>query len=158
MKDFNKALGYSFLLLKYRARSKYEIEQRLERKKYSLLVIRRIIRYLEKNKYLNDRDFTVSFTAASLAKGWGPKKVYFGLKKLGVAQEFIEEVLADREPFEDKLEALIKQKMNQCLGSGSYQKLLRFLTAKGFQYQDIILALEKTGITKADFLKGLSEA
>ncbi|MBU1112638.1 MAG: RecX family transcriptional regulator [Candidatus Omnitrophica bacterium] len=158
MKDFNKALSYSFLLLKYRARSKYEIEQRLKRKKYSPSVIKRIIQYLEENKFLNDREFAVSFTAAALTKGWGPQRVDFSLKNLGVAAEFIQEALENKGPFKDKLEALINQKISKCPGPRGYQKLLRFLTSRGFQYQDIILVLQKTGLAKGDFFKRLNKA
>ena len=150
MKDFAKALSYSFLLLKYRARSRHEIEQRLKRKKYIPSVIKKVSEYLEENKYLDDCDFAASFTAAALEKGWGQKKIFFSLKKLGISQEFIEQALADKEPFKKKIEALIQQKINQCHGQQVEQKLLRFLVSKGFSYQDIMSAIEEAGLNKDD--------
>jgi len=148
VKDFDQALSYSFLLLKYRARSRHEIEQRLKRKKYSPQVIKKTIGYLEEKKYLNDCDFAAVFTAAALQKGWGPKKIFFTLKKLGLAHELIEKALANKEPFKKKIEALISQRINQCQGRAGYQKMIRFLISRGFSYQDIVSSLEETGLPK----------
>ncbi len=67
---FNKALQYSLLLLKYRARTKKEIFRRLKEKGWKNLLITKVVNYLNENKYLNDNEFVELFIESSLNKGW----------------------------------------------------------------------------------------
>lgn len=148
MKDFNKALNYSFLLLKYRARSKGEIISRLKKKGYDSSLIEQIINYLQKNNYINDIEFTRLFTLSCQEKGWGPKRINFKLKKLGISEDLIEQVLKDKKIFQEKIKELIEQKLKYYRGPKKYQNILRFLATRGFAYEDIHAALEELGIDR----------
>jgi len=152
-KDFGKALNYSFLLLKYRPRSKQEIIERLSRKKYPAGIVKEVIRNLEENNYINDEDFARLFAASSLSRGWGRKRIDYALKKFGVLEDTRAEVLADRKAFSERLKELVEKKVTSCrvMNRKSYQKIIRNLAAKGFNYDDIIRELDRAGFKKPGF-------
>ena len=136
MKDFAKALNYSFLLLKYRARSSSEIISRLKRKKYSISLIEKVVNYLQENNYLNDEDFTRLFVAWSLEKGWGPKRIDFNLKELGIPLK-LREVSLGKIDYRQVIRETIKLK--KAISS----KFIRSLEAKGFDPEDITAEVER---------------
>ncbi len=143
MKEFNKALNYSFSLLKYRARSKSEIESRLKLKGYDSSIIVRVIKYLQEANFINDCEFTRLFTAWKQEKGWGERKIALALKRLGVDKDLINEALRDKEIFRKKIKELIERKINYYQGENRYQKILRYLISRGFSYSDARAALNQ---------------
>ena len=119
MKDFSRALNYSFLLLKYRERSRFEIRSRLKDKGYSSGVIEQTINYLEENNYINDESFVAAFVVYSQDKGWGPRRIDFNLKKLGVSAELREKALkAAAGNYQENIREIIKQRLAQYKKSG----------------------------------------
>ncbi|UCG35179.1 MAG: regulatory protein RecX [Candidatus Omnitrophota bacterium] len=151
-KDFDKALGYAFLLLKYRARSKKEIIDRLKRKGYPPSSTDKVIAYLQEYNYLNDEEFARMFVSSSLEKGWGPRRIKFEFKKLGVGPKIFERFLATRD-FKDKkkekIHQLIERKIQFYKGKkNSTQKIIRFLVGKGFEYDEIFKALDELGVKR----------
>ncbi|MFA5007613.1 MAG: RecX family transcriptional regulator [Candidatus Omnitrophota bacterium] len=152
MEDFRKALNYSFLLLKYRPRSRQEIIDRLKRKKYSSGVVEKAILFLEENNYINDEEFARLFVASSLNRGWGRKRIDYTLKKLGVAEDVRRIALLDKQAFYERLRELVERKiLNKARDKKTYQKIIRNLATKGFNYEDIIRALEEAGFKKPGF-------
>lgn len=149
MEDYKKALNYSFLLLKYRARSEEEIKYRLKRKKYNTKTIEKVLDYLKENNYLNDEDFTRMFVSSSLNKGWGGRKINFALKKLGINEELIEKALVDKKGQREKLRELIKKRLTRYKGDKNlYQKIVRQLVTRGFEYSDILKEMQAIDIGK----------
>ena len=151
-KDFDKALKYAFLLLKYRVRSKKEIIDRLRRKGYPPSSTDKVIVFLEDYNYLNDEEFARMFVSSSVQKGWGERRIRFELKKLGVVPKFFESLLKSKY-FKDKkrkiLYQLIERKM--CLYEGKKnrpQKIIRFLVGKGFEYDEIFKAMDELGVKR----------
>ena len=143
MKEFNKALNYSFSLLKYRARSKSEIESRLKLKGYDSSIIVRVIKYLQEANFINDCEFARLFTTWKQEKGWGEKKIALALKRLEIDKDLISEVLKDKEIFRKKIKELIERKINYYQGENRYQKILRYLISRGFSYSDARAALNQ---------------
>jgi regulatory protein len=151
MDDFSKALNYSFLLLKYRPRSKGEIKNRLRQKGYSVSLIGRVLSSLEGQGYLNDEEFTRVFTAAQLAKGYGRRKILMRLKGLEIPEDLSSLFLPDKKAYQNKLKELIEKKLKHCAKAGNnYQKILRYLAMRGFEYQEIINELDNLGIERFD--------
>lgn len=150
MKDFRKALNYSYLLLKYRPRSRQEIVERLKRKNYPASIIEKVISSLEENNYINDEEFVRLFVASSLSRGWGRKRIDYTLKKLGIDEDIRAAALLDKQAFREKLRELVEKKIsrNKAKDKKSYQKIIRNLTAKGFSYEDIIRELDCAGFRK----------
>ena len=156
MKDFNKALNYSFLLLKYRARSKKELTVRLKRKGYDSSLIKEVVNYLQENNYINDEDFTSSFISYSLEKGWGPKRIEFNLKKLGIPYTLRKQAL-EGIVYSDKIRELIEKKVDYyrrkkpVVSQGAiWQRVGRTLAAKGFEYEDISREMRNLGVDRLE--------
>jgi len=153
VKDFNKALNYSFFLLKYRARSKAEIGLRLKKKGYSSDIIEQTINYLEENNYINDEDFVKNYAAYAQDKGWGPRKIDFNLKKLGISDELRKFALEVNSDYKGKIREIIMQKITHYKKSGIpqqkiWQRILRSLVAKGFNCEDIFREMKDLGVTR----------
>jgi len=143
MNDFNKALNYAFLLLKYRMRSKNELVSRLKKKRFKLDIIERVIDYLEKNNYINDKEFSRLYLDSLLKKGYGKKRIEFNFNRLGIDKNLISEFLDDMY-YKKNLEELIKKKIS--FYKDRKDKLLRFLLQRGYTYQEIEEALGKLNI------------
>ncbi len=153
MEDFKKALNYSFLLLKYRPRSRQEIIQRLSRKKYHPGIIEKVVLNLEENNYINDEEFVRLFVSSAVSRGWGKKRIDYALKKLGVDEQIRTQALPDKQIFREKLKELVDKKIsgNKKKDIKSYQKIVRSLATKGFNYDDIIRELEMAGFRRPKF-------
>ena len=152
MEDYKKALNYSFLLLKYRPRSRQEIIERLNRKKYPSATIDKVIRVLEESRYINDEEFVRLYVASSLNRGWGRKRIEYTLKKFGISEDLRSSALKDNQPFKEKLRELVQRKISgKTKDRKTYQKIIRSLAAKGFDYEDIIRELEVCGFNKPRF-------
>lgn len=138
-KQFKKALKYAFLLLKYRGRSRGELVHRLGERGFSNSITHRVTEYLQKHNYLNDQDFVESFLRASLEKGWGPKKIEFALRRWGISGELIEKALEDKSIYKDKIKELIEKQFSRYKGKkDSYQKVIRYMVNRGFEYDMIV--------------------
>lgn len=153
MKNFNKALNYAFLLLRFRPRSEVEVRRRLKKREYSLLIIRNVIKSLKDYNYINDQDFVKLYISDSLKKGWGPIRVNVNLKKIGISQKLRKEAV---KKIEEKSSELIKKLSTEKIyflnknkpnlaNKKKKEKLIRFLANKGFYYKDIFIYLEKEG-------------
>ncbi|MDD4955645.1 MAG: regulatory protein RecX [Candidatus Omnitrophica bacterium] len=149
MEGLSRALNYSFLLLKYRPRSRQEIIERLKRKKYPASVIEKVITSLEENNYINDKEFVRLYIASCLSRGWGRRRIDYALKKLGIAEDARENASFDKQAFYERLKELVEKKIsNKKRDKKTYQKIVRNLAAKGFSYEDITRALEEADFTR----------
>jgi len=155
MEDYKKALNYSFLLLKYRPRSRQEIIERLNRKKYPSATIDKVIRVLEESRYINDEEFVRLYVASSLNRGWGRKRIEYTLKKFGISEDLRSSALKDNQPFKEKLRELVQRKISgKTKDRKTYQKIIRNLATKGFDYEDIIRELDASVFRKPGFSNG----
>lgn len=144
MNKFNQALSYSFLLLRYRDRSSLEVIQRLKKKKYSAAVIKQTIQYLKENRYINDQRFVNNFTASAIEKGWGPRKIDFRLKALGIGSNLRRQVKFLEFDFKGKLQEIIEGKVDYLKkqkpplpAKKICQKVMRFSLGRGFSQEDV---------------------
>ena len=155
MEQFSKALNYCFLLLKYRARSKSEIISRLKKKGYKPPIISKVISYLQEYNYINDQEFTHNFVSFSLDKGWGPRRIDFNLKNLGISHELRKQALSGDISYKDKIRELVTNKLKIYKNRKEpfskkviYQKIVNFLVTKGFEYNEIFEQLENLGVSR----------
>ena len=147
--NYSKALNYSFLLLKYRQRSKSEIIERLKGKNYTEGVIEKVVSFLEEHDFINDETFAPLFVNSCLAKAWGPKRIRYALKKLGVDEQLINRSLPDKEAIKGVLRDLAKRKVAYYKGKkNSYPKTVNALLRKGYNYGDIFQVLSELGVKR----------
>ncbi|OPX30598.1 MAG: hypothetical protein B1H08_01235 [Candidatus Omnitrophica bacterium 4484_171] len=138
--DFNKALNYSFLLLKYRARTRKEIINRLKLKKFPTPVIEKVIESLDDYGYINDANFTSAFIREKINKGLSKRKIYFDLKRLGVSEEIIKEGISciNNDDYTKAIRKLVIKKSKQYSGlDNKNYRLFRYLAQRGFSVDEI---------------------
>lgn len=149
MQDYNKALNYSYLLLKYRPRARREIIDRLSKKGYPASVIDKVLSSLESYNYINDEEFSRMFVSSGRLKGWGRKKIDYALKRFDITEALRKEALKDKEIFREDLKGLIKKKLFRYKEKkNAYQKIVRYFAARGFDYSDIIKELDSLGFNR----------
>ena len=155
MKNFNKALSYSFLLLKYRARSRNEIVFRLKNKGYASAVREKVVSYLKENNYINDKEFTRLFVSYSLEKGWGPVRIDFNLKRLGISPQLRKQALALDFDYSDRVREIITKKLEDYKKKKPplprlkiWQKITTHLARKGFDYKIINQEMDNLGVSR----------
>lgn len=149
--NFNKALSYAFLLLRFRLRTQEEMIRRLKEKGASASVVVKVIDYLKGCGYLDDKKFIKDYLEASLEKGWGPVRVDFNLKKLGVSDKLrAEAVKATEAQSKSLIKELLDEKIFYLVENNPFldkkkikEKTVRFLANKGHNYKDIYRQLNK---------------
>ena len=139
-----RALNSAYRSLARRAHSRYELKERLERKKFSHNTIQAVLAELETQKFLDDRAFAMSFARNRLLRRQlGRDRVALELKAKGIAKELIEETLGPLYGAMDEQalahEALKKRQhmIKRPLTASDYRKLADFLRRRGFSYEAI---------------------
>lgn len=138
---YNKALKF----LSYRPRSEKEVRDNLVKKKASSSIIDLIIKKLQEQKFLNDREFTKWWVEQrTIVKPMGKRLIKMELNKKGIDKELIDEVFEGIEDIvHNELEMarkLVQRKINKYKGIDRqkiYQRLGGFLSRRGFDYDTI---------------------
>lgn len=138
-----KAYAKILNMLSIRMRSKWEIYDYLNRKKYSEQTILKILNMLSKKGYINDEDFARRWIEnRRLLKSVSKRKLTQELKQKHIADDIVRQVLlTDHTHDQQVLKKLILQKQKQ----QRYQdnlKLMRYLAGQGFNYGDIKQVLD----------------
>ena len=82
--------------LSYRARTEYEIRDKLRQKGFELSIIDIVIRRLHELSYIDDNSFVMNYVRDRLnRKGHGPVRLKSDLRKLGISQEQVDSALAE---------------------------------------------------------------
>ncbi|MFH1655915.1 MAG: regulatory protein RecX [Candidatus Omnitrophota bacterium] len=89
--DLAKAKNIVFHLLKYRARSQKEIQDRLRQKNFSQTTIDQVIDFCYKLDLIDDEAFASSWLNSRLRKPFGLRRIFFELKTKGISEEIIEQ-------------------------------------------------------------------
>ena len=142
--------------LKRTIKTKEEIRKLLTEKKYSKENIDLSIKMLEKQGYLNDKNYAKSYVHnCIITTTKGPKKIILELEKKGIKEEDYKEAVEEyTESIEkEKIEKLISKKIKSNHNKSAKilkQKILQDLTNNGF-HQDIIKeVLNSTAIEEND--------
>lgn len=88
------AMNRALNLLGYRARSAFEIKDRLERAGYATRTAEVVLSRLEELGYLDDEEYARNL-AHERSRKYGPRRVYTDLRKNGVAEDIIQVVLGE---------------------------------------------------------------
>jgi regulatory protein len=139
--------------LKFRQRSVKEIRDHLKKKNASDDIIDRVVTTLEEQKFLNDREFARAWIEnRARFRPKGRRIVELELRQKGIPKEVIDEVMAD-EPSEDvpdeteQLQRLVEQRLPKYQHLEKYelyQKLGAFLARRGYTWEQIKRAIDKS--------------
>lgn len=141
--EFEKGKQIAYRFLSYRPRSKKEVERKLKEKKISGENIVSIINLLEKNNYLNDREFTLNWIRYRMEnRPLGRRSLEYELREKGIDSEIIKESLDEVYSVEfDEYEVAVKlaEKKISSFKKGIEdnvikRRLFSYLQRKGFSY------------------------
>ena len=111
--------------------------------------------YLEENNYINDEKFTDLFLSYSLDKGWGPVRIDFKLKQLGISLQLRKKALKVDSGYADRVRDIIEKKLeyyeNKKLsisGAKIWQRITMHLVRKGFDYKIINQEMDNLGVKR----------
>lgn len=88
------AMNRALNLLGYRARSAFEIKDRLARAGYASETADGVLSRLEELGYINDMDYARNL-ARERSRKYGPRRLYMDLRKNGVAEDIVQTVLEE---------------------------------------------------------------
>ena len=157
------ALNSAYYFLKFRPRTKKEIERNLQKKadKYHWTeeVIQQALFYLEEQKFINDREFIHLYVES---RNKIKQKSTFALRseliKLGIAKELLDEYFAEHEQNEEGLayEALRARwaRLTHLDSQTRFKKASAFLANRGFSFDTIkktIAKYSENGYNKGDY-------
>jgi len=136
---FNKAFNY----LNTTFKTAKQMREYLKKKGYDEIIINNVITKLKEYDYLNDKKFAEIFVNSYKSK-YGKNMLKNKLLNKGVSKQIIDEVLEDFESEDNVIDKLLAKKINnKPLTSDLLTKCIRFLSSRGFNYDEINSAIRK---------------
>lgn len=133
-RDEKEAEKYAMILLRYRERSKREMEERLKKKGFEESVVKKVMETLSQRGLLDDERFINMWIEEILVfRKKGKRAVFFELKKRGVNEQEIEK---EWEKWREK-EKEIAKKITEELKDMEVFEIKRKLYQKGFSQEAI---------------------
>ncbi|TXX97682.1 recombination regulator RecX [Vibrio mimicus] len=132
-------------LLSRRDHSEYELQQKLALKGHQTEVIDEVVKYCLELGYLSDVRYAASQARQMVHKGYGEQRLRQQLKEKRVAEDVIEQVLAEQtiDWFELAKEVAHKKfKSGISLERSQYAKQVRYLQYRGFSFDQIRYAFQ----------------
>lgn len=154
--SLNKARQMVFRLLTYRARSKKEVRDYLDKKGFGDRIIKETIRDMEYYGYVGDDRFARDFVTYRKERGYGLIRIRYELQLKGIENDIIDRWLdeyfdsdEDLERIKEILDRRASGKNDSAAGDERWMKReAAFLKRRGFQDHLILTALKNYNITK----------
>ena len=128
----------------YQERCLFEIQSKLTRLGSTESDSKKVIEHLEKNRFFDQKRFAQSFAQGKLRiNKWGKAKIKAALIQKFIDKETIKDALdsIDYDEYVSILKGLIHRKNTELSREkdewGKKQKILRFLSSRGFSYDEI---------------------
>lgn len=149
MDDLESARNIAYRFLGYSARSRAEVEKRLERSEFTPEIIQAVIDEFELKGYLNDEKFAKDWIADRAdRKNYGRNRLAAELNRKGVSRETIKETLDANDDEESEFRRALesaksKWKLNSDLETttdeinSEKRRVSGFLQRRGFSFQII---------------------
>ena len=133
--EFGKNYIRAIDLISRRLRSEKEIRDYARRKSWTADNTERVIERLKARGYLNDKVFAESFVRARQNAGkYSRRRIELDLRRKGIADSIVKEVLHDEVSDTDALRKLIAKRVKRY---DDPTKLKSYLLRAGFNYDDI---------------------
>lgn len=149
VEELNRATHHALHYLKFRARSKNEIQQYLARKGYEEKIVSEVIQDLIAKKYIDDRQFAEQWTRyRMLEQSKGKKYVTEELKQKGIDSQWIEQALdtVDEEAEINRALSLAEKRWNRYKNeewSHVQRKVGQYLLRQGYSGSIVYDVLNK---------------
>lgn len=139
--QYPSALNDAVTLLAVRNRSRLEIRQSLLRRKYDYAVIEMVLFKLEKEKLLNDEEFSAQWVQARMSK-YGPIRIARELRMKGIDRDMtgsaIQEVLTEDQELENAVLLAMKKLRTEKTDAEEikrFQRITSFLVRRGYSWE-----------------------
>ena len=126
-----------------------DILKKLDQWEVSLQDQSQIIRFLEKENFLDETRYASAFVRDKFRfNGWGVRRIQLEMKKKNIPSEIIEKALGEISAEENitSLIDLLKKKQKSVKAKNEFeakQKLMRFAAGRGFLLDDIEKAMNR---------------
>ncbi len=131
-------------MLSRRDHSVHEAQEKLDRYGFDPDTISMTVDRGISYKFLNDQRFATYFIESRKRRGWGRRKIELELKRKGVDLEklsgYPDEFYSAEDDSERAMELLERKRLPE---SRAYEKLVRFLMSKGFDYSTASSAVKQ---------------
>ena len=121
----------------YQERCIYEVKKKLQSWRASDTTIEQIINSLEKEDYINEERFAVTFAVGKLRNNkWGRTKIFYALSQKHIPEIYIQMALneIDEEEYLITLKSILdSKKINESDDFKRKAKLVKYAQQKGFQ-------------------------
>ena len=144
--DVEVAMQKAWNFLSYRARTEKEMRDRLAKYGYEEPVIEEVLRRMTRHGYVNDGAFATQWVEnRSEFRPRGARALRMELRRKGVADQTIDEVVADLDERNLALQAARKKarRYTELEWPDFRKKLYGFLARRGFNYDDINHAVQQ---------------
>jgi len=147
-KKLKRSLNYALWLIGRRARTRSEIEEKLNQKGFASREIAEVVSELEKLRLLDDKEYSLSYIRTSKTlKPKGRYRLYLELIKRGVdkntaAQALDEELEETNSLAKDALASYLKR-IGKLSREKIYQRSLAFLLRRGFSLDEAKKAVKE---------------
>lgn len=139
--DYGKNYIRAVDLISRRLRSEREIRDYAFRKQWTKHNTERVIDRLKSRGYLNDAVFAKAFAGSRLSSGrYSKKRIKLDLQKKGISSDIIAKILHDEVRDDDTLDKLVAKRIHRY---DDDRKLIAYLMRNGFQYDDVINAIQR---------------
>ncbi len=152
MPRFKKAKDYALYLLKFRSRSKKELEDRLRRKGFAEDEVEEALGDLERAGLLDDADFARSLVRSRMRELWGKRLIEYELGKFGIrgdeARSALEEVYDEDFVRREAVEKVLKLagRWKGMDRRKKREKVIAYFSRRGHSYDFIKSLLEEAGL------------
>lgn len=134
-------------LMKYvifKKRTEKEVRQKCQKLQYTEEYIEEIIEYLTENNYINDKIYVEKYIQNTIRlKTSSIYEMKIDLLRRGVSEDYIESYLnqnlIELEEYEQESAIKLAKKKS---ASAEIEKIKKYLTAKGYKYDSISLAID----------------
>jgi len=147
--QLQKAKDAAYNYLSYRARSVKEVRDKLVQKEFAEEIIEQVVDDLQRQKLLNDQEFTRRFVEARLGRANGSRKLAQELRRKGIETEIIDEVLGEFAATldsEERAMGLLGKQAWRYRGlerDKAKRRMLGFLARRGYDAQMARSAVDK---------------
>ena len=124
-------------LLKYMDRTEKELCEKLKMAGYSQLIINQVITYIYQYHYLDDQRYARQYISDKKGKK-SIKQIKIELKKKGISDDTLQEMLQDQDDIEAIEKAISKKMKNKdSISTEEKYKIAAYLYRKGFRMDEI---------------------
>ncbi len=144
--DAQQAREKCLRLLTTRARSRLELEQALRRNGFEEETVAEVLSGLEQAGLVDDEEFARLWVAERRSSGNGRRKLHWELRRKGIAESIIRDLLEREADDESELQQALRLARKRLAGEITRERLIRvqrLLVSRGFDYEIVETALQQ---------------